>query len=195
MAQEKKKTRQTFQKSGAAGANNAQRDKRPLLRYLGGFFLLLLCFYAIYTTPAFEQHLLQPLVNIQSEIASSFLNLFGMETTVEQSLLRGRDAVLNNAKGCDGIEATVLFLIGVLLMPFPWSSKLIGVAGGSLILFLLNIVRIAGLYLSRVYWPEGFDLLHIHGGFALFTIVSILLWAGWAGWALRREKSYAHANR
>jgi exosortase/archaeosortase family protein len=174
--------------------SNTWRDRWPVLRYVGGFLLLLGIFYAFYITPFFEQQVLLPMVTFQSQVASILLNLFGLETMVEQSLLTGKHASLNIAKGCDGIEATMLFLIGVLLMPFPWGSKLAGILSGTAVLFSLNILRIAGLYLSMAFWPQGFDLLHIHGGFAMFTMVSILLWAGWAGWALRKEKMNSHVE-
>ena len=165
------------------------RDKAPILKYLAGFVVILSLFYALYVTSFFETNFLSPLVQLQSEISSFILNIFGMGTTSENSLLSGKGAVLNVAKGCDGIEAMVLYLAGVLLMPFAWRSKIVGLLLGAGVLFFLNLLRIIGLYLAKVYWPSAFEILHIHGGFALFTIVAILLWAGWANWAIRKEKS------
>ncbi len=164
------------------------QDKSPVLKYLGGFVGLLAIFYAIYSSSFFETWILGPFLNVQTSISSVILNIFGMGTTADGSMLIGRLTSLNVAKGCDGMEASALFLIGVLLMPFTWRNKMAGLAAGVGVLFLLNIVRIIGLYFAKIYWPSAFETLHIHGGFALFTIVAILLWAGWAGWAMKREK-------
>ena len=167
------------------------RDKSPVLKYLLGFVLLLVLFYAVYITPFFEEWVLLPVLQVQTEISSFFLNLFGQGTNAQDATLQGKLATLNVAKGCDGMEAMALYLIGVLLMPFSWRSKGVGLLLGAGVLFVLNLVRIIGLYLAKVYWPSAFDTLHIHGGFALFTIVAILLWAAWAGWAMRKEKPTA----
>jgi len=111
-----------------------------------------------------------------------------MGTSGEGTTLAGQETTLNVAKGCDGLEASALYLIAVLLMPFSWRSKALGLLAGAAVLFVLNILRIVGLYLVMIYWPSAFEPLHIHGGFALFTIVAILLWVTWAGWAMRKEK-------
>jgi exosortase/archaeosortase family protein len=153
---------------------------------------LLGVFYLLYGTHVFEQALLVPFVTLQADVASFILNLFGAGTGVRDALLVGPSVSLNIAKGCDGLEATVLFLFAVGLMPFSKKSRAAGLLVGGLFLVLLNMIRIAGLYLAKAYWPEGFELLHIHGGFALFTLASVLLWAGWAGWAMEREKISQH---
>ncbi len=163
------------------------RDKSPILKYLGGFVGLLVIFYAIYTSQFFEEWVLLPLMSLQTAIAGFFLNLFGLGVSSEGAVLQGQAAMLNVAKGCDGMEASALYLIGVLLMPFSWRSKWVGLGLGAGVLFLLNLLRIIVLYLSKVYFPSAFETLHIHGGFALFTIVAILMWAGWANWAMKRE--------
>lgn len=196
----KRKNKHTGKSGGTTPTGNALslsalgknwQDKSPILKYLLGFVLLLVLFYAVYISPFFETWFLMPVLNLQTAISSFFLNLIGQGTIAEGAMLGGPQASLNVAKGCDGMEAMALYLIGVLLMPFTWRSKGVGLLLGAGVLFVLNLIRIIGLYLAKVYWPSAFDTLHIHGGFALFTVVAILLWFAWAGWAIRKEKPAA----
>ncbi len=163
------------------------QDKLPILKYVGGFILLLSIFYSIYVSDIFKIGFLNPFVSFQAKLSSFLLNLMGQNTTTAGTQLIGTTS-LNVTKGCDGMEVTALYLIGVLLMPFAWRSKMWGVLTGLGVLFLLNLGRIVALYLSQIYWPSAFDFLHLHGGFALFTVVAIFMWARWANWAIRQER-------
>jgi exosortase/archaeosortase family protein len=175
-----------------ASLKAAWKDKIPVWKYLLGFAILLTGFYSIYVSSFFEERFLKPFLRFQTEIASAVLNLFAQATTADSAILQSAEATLNVAKGCDGMEASALFLIGVLLMPFSWRSKMVGILAGAVVLFLLNLLRIIILFLSKKYFPSAFETLHIHGGFALFTIVAILLWATWSSWAIRQEKKNPH---
>ena len=157
-------------------------------QYIGGFVALLAVFYLMYTNDAFQQYVLQPIIEGQAWLAAKFLTLVGYQTVSDGTHISGSMASLNILKGCDGIEVTALYLIGVLMLPFRWKHKVVGLLYGLVVLYLLNLLRLVILYLAQVHWPEIFELLHLHGGFALFTIVTILMWAHWALWALRGEQ-------
>jgi exosortase/archaeosortase family protein len=158
-------------------------------KYIGAFLGVLIGFYLIYTSAFFTKWFLDPYVHFQTVLSSAVLNLFGANTVADGTQLASARATLSVVKGCDGMEVTALYLIGVLLVPFQRSSKLAGLGYGLLVLFLLNLIRIIALYLAQVYYPASFEFLHLHGGFALFTVVAILMWTYWANWALKREKT------
>jgi exosortase/archaeosortase family protein len=158
------------------------------VRFVLGFLSLLVLFYVIYTNKFFSDHFLTPYVHFQTWLASVLLTIFGDHAVANGTELSSARTSLNVVKGCDGMEVTALYLIAILMVPFRWSSKWAGIGYGLLVLFMLNLVRILGLYLAQIYWPSGFETLHLHGGFALFTVAAIVMWVWWANWALRREK-------
>jgi exosortase/archaeosortase family protein len=166
--------------------------KSPMLRYVGAFMGLLLIFYVVYSSNFFDQYFLQPIVSFQTKISSILLNLVGQTNTADGITLTGLNRSLNVSKGCDGMEVSALYLIGILLMPFSWRSKGVGLFWGFTVLFLLNILRIMGLFVTKMYMPSAFDFLHLHGGFALFTVVAIFMWMIWANWAIKKEKNSSH---
>ena len=115
------------------------------------------------------------------------LNIFGGSTVVRQSVLQGPVFGVDVKAGCDGMETIAIFLCAILSTPFSMRLKWRGLVAGLGILLVLNILRIAGLYLAGIHWPAAFDALHLHGGFVLFLFVALIIWFVWANWALKQE--------
>ncbi len=168
---------------------NYKKEKHPVLKFIITFGICITLFYIIYSTKFFEENIAIPFLNLQANFSSSILNIFGFGTTIKSNIISGSDQVLSIQRGCDGIEPIALFTIGVLLVPFSMKTKLPGIAFGIISLSLLNIIRIIGLFIIKLYQPQLFDPLHIHGGYSIFIIVTVLLWIVWAQWAIQKTKS------
>lgn len=164
-----------------------QRQSIPL-KFLSVFALSLIAFYSLYGLPAVQQYIVIPATNIQVQLSSWILNILGQDTWIDQGVIYASGVALNVKAGCDGIEPTAFFIIGVLLVPLSWRSKLVGLAVGIIVLQLLNLIRIIGLFFAKVYWPSSFDVLHLHGGFTLFFVLTIIIWMIWANWAIQSSK-------
>lgn len=167
-------------------------QKKPILKFVLAFALGIIVFYTIYFSDFFTTHVSSYIVSAQAQLSGFILNIFGFDTEVDQSLVSNGKVVLDIKKGCDGIEPTVFFLIGVLLVPFSRKAKMVGLATGLGVLSLLNILRIIGLFVVNFYWPKAFDFLHLHGGFTLFFIVTIIVWIIWANWAIGLPQTRAY---
>lgn len=129
------------------------------------------------------------LLNVQARLASLVLLWVGEKTSVEGDNIIGEIFKVSIHGGCDGLEATALYIIALLAVPvFSWREKLPALAYGILILSVLNILRIAILYYSGLYWPRAFEFLHLHGGVIIFMMISILLWMIWVNKLLNRRK-------
>jgi exosortase/archaeosortase family protein len=177
----KTKLRSSFRESYA--------QKKPILKFVLIFALGILLFYTVYFSDFFTSHILEHIVKAQAYTAGFLLNIFGFGTEVSGSIISSDQVFLDIKKGCDGIEPTFFFLMGVLLVPFSKKAKIVGLLLGLGVLSLLNLVRIIGLFLVSTYWPNAFDFLHLHGGFTLFFIVTIIIWIFWANWAIGLPKT------
>lgn len=152
------------------------------------FFGVMALFYIIYTAPFFENQILGLIVEFQAYLSNLLLNLIGYQTVAIGNTITGPEFSVVVAKGCDGIESMALLAVSILIFPLPFRLKWPGVFGGLFTIFILNLFRIAGLYLTGAYWPSAFELLHTHGGFVLFTTFSILLVIYWVSWAMKKLK-------
>ncbi|MCB0632259.1 MAG: archaeosortase/exosortase family protein [Saprospiraceae bacterium] len=185
----KKKGKPAKKKTLTSRWSEGFAQKKPILKFISLFALGILLFYVIYFSDFFTEHILNHIANGQAKLSSFLLNIFGFGTDVSTSIVSNGKVVLDIKKGCDGIEPTFFFLMGVLLVPFSKKAKLVGLLVGLVVLSLLNILRIIGLFLVSSYWPDAFDFLHLHGGFTLFFIVTIIVWIFWANWAIGLPKT------
>ncbi|MEM6317517.1 MAG: archaeosortase/exosortase family protein [Bacteroidota bacterium] len=164
------------------------QEKSPVFKFMAGFALCIIVFYVLYYSPWFESIIKAPILAAQAAAGGALLNLFGHSVSVADEVISGAGATVRIAGGCDGLEATALFLAAILVFPIPFKFKWPGLLVGFLVLSFLNIFRIAGLFLTQKYWPEAFDFMHIQGGLYLYSIITILLMLIWADWALKNYK-------
>jgi len=169
-------------------------EKSPVLKFAVGFGLVMLLFYVFYFSSFYENVLLPATINFQAQIANGILNLFGYDTTVNGYNISSEEFAVSVKRGCDGIETAALLITGILIFPLPFKLKIPGFIAGLLVIFSLNLIRIVGLYLSGLYIPSFFDFLHLHGGFVIFTIASILVYIVWVQWAFKKQKALKNAT-
>lgn len=187
-----KKGKQPPKKPLSASVQAAFSQYKPVIKFASIFALGILIFYTIYFSDFFTEHIASVIIRNEARLSSFLLNIFGFDTEVNETLVSNGKVLLDIKKGCDGIEPTVFFLIGVLLVPFSRKAKVVGLLIGIFVLSLLNVLRIVGLFLVNSYWPQAFDFLHLHGGFTLFFIVTIVVWMLWANWAIGLPKNPAY---
>ena len=101
------------------------------------------------------------------------------------SSIRAPGGGLNILNGCDGLEAMFLLIAAFAVAPGFWRPRLVGLAVGIPIVFLVNQARILGLFYAYRADHALFDPLHA----TVAPIVVILLVAGyfytWLGYAQR----------
>lgn len=164
--------------------------KHPILKFLLGFLGSMALFYLFYYSSLYRNHLEGPFLNAQATISNALLRLLGYSTKVYGASIASSDFSVDIKNGCDGLEAIAILVSGILIFPVPFRLKVPGLAWGILILLILNLLRIAGLYLVGIHFPPSvFEILHVQGGFVIFTMISVILWFVWMNWALKKQQS------
>lgn len=160
------------------------KDRHPILKYLLGFIGCMAVFYAIYFSAFYQNHFEKPLVHGQAVVGNLLLHLLGHDTKVVGSAIASTDFSVDIQNGCDGLEAIAILVSGILIFPASRKQKAAGLIWGVGVLALLNLLRIAGLYLAGQYFSKTvFEILHVQGGFIIFTMISVLLLLTWINWA------------
>jgi len=175
-------------KAENAAARSWLRTNRSDLRFLLVFGLLMGVYYAATTTSFIKNDFFPWYLRMTTQVSAGLLQACGYDD------MEARGNVLNSTRGsitiergCDAIAPTVLFVSAVIASPVVFRSKLPAVVGGTLVLMVLNVVRIITLFLTRIHWPKAFDIMHLDVWQALFIFLAILLWAFWASWSTRRR--------
>lgn len=165
------------------------KGKRPLLRFVVTFGVLMILFYVAYYTPrsisAPVAGLFDTCLDLYTKASAKVLNVLGNEVRVGGTTISSARFSVQIVRGCDAVEATALYVCAVVAFPVGWRRKPPGILGGVLLLVLLNITRIVSLYYIGIHFPKAFRTLHIDVWQPAFILVAVLLWLVWAWWATR----------
>lgn len=161
------------------------------LRFLLIFGLLIAAYFLATTTAAVEKRFIPWYLERSAVVCGHVLNLFGdddvaIKGNVMQSKSTRRSVSVE--RGCDALAPSALFVSAVLASPVALRSRLLAALGGTLLLLVINLVRIISLYLTRIHWPKAFDVMHLDVWQSLFIFFAILLWAVWATWERARAR-------
>jgi exosortase/archaeosortase family protein len=168
------------------------RPRRAAFRFLAIFVAVIALFYAITLSSWVERHAILPVMRVSADGVSWLLNLGGARTTVDGVLIRGPDFSVAVKRGCDPIEPIVLLGAALVAFPSPWRFRAGGFLVGATILFALNLVRIATLYLAGRAQVSWFEPLHQEWWPAGFILTAFLIWFGWLR-RLQKRSGLDHA--
>lgn len=177
---------QSAVKSGTAGPKRSWTyGKGPIFRFVGLFVVLLGVFYAITFIPVVSEDLIPAYLRWNARASTFILNVFGENATTRDTSVSSARYSVNIRHGCDAIEPSALFLAAVLAFPAAFKSKLPGLVTGTLILAIINLVRIVSLFYVGIFKKEWFDFMHEDFWQPLFILLALTLWIAWAMWAMR----------
>ena len=94
-------------------------------------------------------------------------------------------AVARIVEGCNGVSVIILFVSFVLAFSGNLKNTLLFIFGGSLIIYILNVLRIVVLTVLIYYFPEQLHLLH---GVLFPLIIYGLVFILWVIWVNKFSK-------
>lgn len=106
-------------------------------------------------------------------------------TTISDSRLI---ATLNNEGGwarvviapeCASLKQWMHWIFLMVLFPGPWRHKLWYIPAGLVVIEWTNIVRICGILLMQIPWPNSFHIAHDYIFKVFFYFIIFLMWVLW----------------
>jgi exosortase/archaeosortase family protein len=174
-------------KPNQSGFMQAINERKAILLPLAKYVGIILGFYLIWGSPWFQNNIVPGLTALNANLAGFFLNLFGENVNVSNSIISNGNDSVNVKSGCDGLEAMIICIAGVLVYPTKLRFKWPGIFFGLLFLFSLNLFRIITLYLTNEYWPAAFDIMHLDVWQFIFIVLAIITVVIWINWANKKE--------
>lgn len=144
--------------------------QKPVNRFLLIFFSVLGAYY-ILVMFSFFTALLSDFAGIGAKIASSTINALGGNANNFGNYIISNGNSMQVGIGCDGSEPIILLIAAILGIRSSIGSKFSGILIGSGLLFILNQIRILGLFYFNLSHPDYFDLMH-NDIFPLITVAA-----------------------
>ena len=168
------------------------QKNKPILLFLIKFtisYLIMVGLYLFYLNKTQEKELLFSCAPITTTVANqtaSMITFFGYRASVEQNNEElSLKVIINNTyvsrviEGCNSVSVIILFL--AFIIAFSGSVKITIIYGviGSVLIYLVNIFRIAILSIGILEYPKQQEILHSLVFPAIIYGLVFLLWVIW----------------
>lgn len=144
------------------------------------FVVILVTLFAFELTPP-GQAIVQPWTNLVADTSSAVIRAFDGDARAQGNMVystRTGFAMIIMA-GCNGVEAMLVLLAGILAYPAPWRMKAIGLGIGVVAIQALNLVRIVSLFYLGQWDMKWFEWAHLYAWQALIMLDAMLVWMLW----------------
>lgn len=155
------------------------RENAREIKFFFGFIVLFILLQTIqYFTLSYTSPFLVDTMTIRA--SSAIINIITPDekTVVQGGIITGK-ATVAIMRGCEGVEGMLLLIAAICAFPARIISKVYGIVGGILIIYIFNLSRIVGLYYINRYRPDLFDMMHIYVGQTVIIIISLIFFIFW----------------
>ncbi|BBO68358.1 hypothetical protein DSCA_22880 [Desulfosarcina alkanivorans] len=171
----------------SAGAGRRAVGRRSLLLPFTRKFLLATV-VGILAVSLVPETVFQPLNRLTALLVGDLIRLTGLEPVVRGTRISTGGFSVNVIAECSAVQLMVLYAAFTAAFPAPRAGKWIGWAAGTVLLFTVNIIRIAAVTLVGRQFPDWFETAHVYFGqlgMLVATIAVCLLWCRWQSHADR----------
>lgn len=123
---------------------------------------------------------LVPLQDFTAGATAFFVKLFGSEVQVDGSIISSPSGTpLEIIPECLGIISMAIYASAVLAYPCRIKQKMLGIAMGIAVLFVLNLVRTVSLFYIGSHFPDFLETAHVLIWQSVMILAAIALWLLW----------------
>ena len=165
-----------------------------MLRFMFLAAFLFTSFLYVYDHYIYGSDVFLAYLEVCASATSWALNtLLGMQTVIVEAIRDVHTKILQQegskvfvvvARGCDASTVFAVLIATVSAWPGRWLVKLPVVLVGLALMFMLNILRIAGMLLVEIYKPDYFDLFHewiLPSALVVGALLYFYLWVIFSG--------------
>ncbi len=110
-----------------------------------------------------------------TDISAWFVSFLHIPVTASSNILHLPHANMIIKFGCNGLEAVLIYLAGVLAYEASWKMKIIWGAIGIALLEIINILRIALLAWTIEHYPKDFEIMHDYITQSIMIVLALLM--------------------
>jgi len=155
------------------------KENIPIIRFIVITLVSLVGFFILIGIDWVELHVLTPYTYFVAASSRALLRLLGIKASGSGSMITSDEFTVNILNVCNGIEATAIFFATILGFPARFRSKLLGLALGYPVIYFINILRIAALFIIGFKMPRVFETVHYYYAQAFVILATVSVWLIW----------------
>ena len=167
--------------AASAGRNGGspRNDIRLAARFAGVAFGLLVCSYAVFTSELAGRLFTERYCEELARVVRAGLRAAGQRAHGDGPYIVLSDYSMRVITACSALDITAVVAGLMVAFPASWKRKLAGISAAFIVLFAVNLVRIAVLVLLGSRRDAHFDDFHMIYAQGLLILVAIGLWFYW----------------
>lgn len=155
-----------------------------MTRFLFIFCTVLGSLFAIEMLKPVQEAVIQPFTGLLAALSTALILPFD-DTVIAQGRIL-RDAATGFAvsieAGCNGVEAAIVLIAGILAFPASLRHKLVAILAGFLFVQALNVVRIISLFYLGQWNYTVFEWFHLYLWPVLIMLDVLIVFAIYLQW-------------
>jgi len=152
-------------------------------------FLLLFCsvlaaLFAIEMLKPVQEAVIQPFTGLLASISTAIIIPFDSAVIAQGRILRDATSgfAVSIEAGCNGVEAAIVLIAGVVAFPATLKHKLVAIVAGFFFVQALNIVRIISLFYLGQWNYTVFEWFHLYLWPVLIMLDVLIVFAVYLQW-------------
>ena len=135
-----------------------------MARFALTFTFLLLALFTIELLDPVQAAVIQPFTGFLADISVALIMPFDEHVSAYGRIISHSQTgfAVSIEAGCNGVEAAIVLVAGVLAFPAPWRHKLLAIGGGFLAIQIMNIARIISLFYLGQWSLDLFTWMHLY---------------------------------
>ena len=171
-----------------------------MTRFFVIFVVCLVVLFRIDMLDSVQQRVADPWTQWLATASANLISVFDTDVLHQGRILMSKATgfAVSIEAGCNGIEAAIVLIAGMVAFPASWTQKLLGMTLGFAAVQAVNLLRIISLYYLGQWNLPVFEFAHLYLWQALIMLDVLVVCLLWIRWTARRtaeqEEVSGHAN-
>ena len=162
-----------------------------MARFLLTFGGVLIGLFTLEMLKPVQETIIQPFTGLLAMLSTAIILPFDDSVIAQGKVLR--DAATGFAvsieAGCNGVEAAIVLIAGIMAFPARTTHKLVAIAAGFIFVQALNIVRIISLFYLGQWNYSVFEWFHLYLWPVLIMLDVLVVFALYLSWLGRHAQA------
>ena len=150
-------------------------------RFIAVFVVVLAVLFGIEMLKPVQVAVIHPWTSFLAWFSAQLMTVFDADVLSYGRILQSKATGFGVSieAGCNGIEAVIILIAGMVAFPAPIRLKLIGIAVGCVAVQAANVLRVISLYYLSKWDQEVFEFAHLYLWQALIMLDVLVVWLLW----------------
>lgn len=160
-----------------------------MFRFVLVFIAILAALFRIDMLDEVQRVAIEPWTRLLATVSAAMMALFDSDVAYHGRILMSKATgfAVSIEAGCNGVEAAIILIAGMIAFPSKWKHKLLGIAIGIVAVQGVNLLRIISLYYLGKWNMAVFEFAHLYLWQALIMLDVLVVWMLWIRWISRRK--------